>query len=147
MRFGTKLQSSVYEPWKESYLHYPRLKTMLYEGQSEEEWGERNESRFVEELDSELEKVASTVNPSKLLIPLQIYAFQSNINQEMEKRIGELEKEVEGYTQEGKPLDPRVKTRIIKDLDEIVEEIKELEKFSRINFTGFMKVSSHGVRD
>jgi len=27
-----------------------------------------------------------------------------------------------------------------KELDEIVEEIKELEKFSRINFTGFMKV-------
>ena len=57
MRFGTKLQSSVYEPWKDSYLHYPRLKNMLYESGPEEEWGERNESRFVEELDSELEKV------------------------------------------------------------------------------------------
>jgi SPX domain protein involved in polyphosphate accumulation len=58
----------------------------------------------------------------------------------METRIGELENEVEGYSRDGKPMDPRVKTRIIKDLDEIVEEIKELEKFSRINFTGFMKV-------
>lgn len=58
----------------------------------------------------------------------------------METRIGELEKEVEECSRNGKRLDPRVKTRIIKDLDEIVEEIKELEKFSRINFTGFMKV-------
>jgi len=147
MRFGTKLQSSVYEPWKDSYLRYARLKNMLYEGQSEEEWGERSESRFVEELDSELEKVASTANPSRLPTSLQIYAFQSNISQEMEKRIGELEKEVEGYTQDGKTLDPRVKTRIIKDLDEIVEEIKELEKFSRINFTGFMKVWPRRVRE
>jgi SPX domain protein involved in polyphosphate accumulation len=57
MRFGSKLQSSVYEPWKDSYLHYAKLKGLLYEGQSEEEWGERQESRFVEELDSELEKV------------------------------------------------------------------------------------------
>jgi len=59
MRFGTKLQTSIYEPWKDSYLHYARLKNILYEGQSDEEWGERNESRFVEELDSELEKVTN----------------------------------------------------------------------------------------
>jgi SPX domain protein involved in polyphosphate accumulation len=58
MRFGSKLQSSIYEPWKESYLHYSKLKGLLYEGQSGEAWEERNESRFVEELDSELEKVA-----------------------------------------------------------------------------------------
>jgi SPX domain protein involved in polyphosphate accumulation len=57
MRFGAKLQSSVYEPWKESYLNYGKLKSLLYEGQSNEEWGERNESHFVEVLDSELEKV------------------------------------------------------------------------------------------
>ena len=57
MRFGAKLQSSIYEPWKDSYLNYSKLKNFLYEGQSGEEWGERNESRFVEELDSELEKV------------------------------------------------------------------------------------------
>lgn len=57
MRFGAKLQSSIYEPWKDSYLHYAELKNRLYEGESEDAWGERNESRFVEELDSELEKV------------------------------------------------------------------------------------------
>jgi SPX domain protein involved in polyphosphate accumulation len=57
MRFGSKLQSSIYEPWKDSYLNYAKLKSLLYEGQSAEEWGERNESNFVEVLDSELEKV------------------------------------------------------------------------------------------
>lgn len=57
MRFGAKLQSSIYEPWKDSYLNYSQLKNFLYEGQSGEEWGERSESRFVEQLDSELEKV------------------------------------------------------------------------------------------
>lgn len=57
----------------------------------------------------------------------------------MENKIVELETETEGYPKQTK-LDPRIKTRINKELDEIVEEIKELEKFSRINFTGFMKV-------
>lgn len=57
----------------------------------------------------------------------------------MDDKIGELETEAEGYSKETK-LDERIKTRINKELDEIVDEIKELEKFSRINFTGFMKV-------
>jgi SPX domain protein involved in polyphosphate accumulation len=59
----------------------------------------------------------------------------------LENKIAELETEAEGYSKETK-LDPRIKTRINKELDEIVDEIKELEKFSRINFTGFMKVCS-----
>jgi SPX domain protein involved in polyphosphate accumulation len=50
-----------------------------------------------------------------------------------------LEGEVDGFAKEPQ-LDPRIKARLIKELDEIVDEIKELEKFSRINFTGFMKV-------
>lgn len=57
----------------------------------------------------------------------------------METQINELEQEVEGYPKE-QSLDQRIKSRIEKELDEIVDEIKELEKFSRINFTGFMKV-------
>jgi len=61
MRFGSKLQSTIYEPWKDSYLDYNKLKSILYAGQSDEEWGERLESRFVEELDSELEKVCFCV--------------------------------------------------------------------------------------
>jgi len=50
-----------------------------------------------------------------------------------------LEEEVEGVPKD-KPMDERIKKRIETELDEIVDEIKELEKFSRINFTGFMKV-------
>ena len=57
----------------------------------------------------------------------------------MESKIAELEEEVEGFNKE-QPIDGRIKNRIEKQLDEIVDEIKELEKFSRINFTGFMKV-------
>jgi SPX domain protein involved in polyphosphate accumulation len=57
----------------------------------------------------------------------------------LENKISELEDEIEGFPKD-KQLDHRVKTRIEKELDEIVDEIKELEKFSRINFTGFMKV-------
>jgi SPX domain protein involved in polyphosphate accumulation len=70
----------------------------------------------------------------------QIFAFQHDISQQMEFRIGELEEELEGLSKDA-PTDPRIKNRIETELEEIVDEIKELEKFSRINFTGFMKVS------
>jgi SPX domain protein involved in polyphosphate accumulation len=73
MRFGSKLQSSIYEPWKDSYLNYSQLKNLLYEGQSGEEWSERNESRFVEELDSELEKV-SLYSQLRLIVGLCLSA-------------------------------------------------------------------------
>ena len=93
MRFGTKLQTSIYEAWKDSYLHYARLKNMLYEGQSDDEWGERNESRFVEELDSELEKVINPqFTPSKLahLSPdICLPAQYKSTNGESDRRVGE----------------------------------------------------------
>jgi len=57
VKFGSSLESAIYPPWKDSYLNYTELKNLLYEGQSGEQWGERLESRFVEKLDSELEKV------------------------------------------------------------------------------------------
>ena len=61
------------------------------------------------------------------------------MSQELEKKISALETEVEGYPK-AEALDQRIKNRIEKELDEIVEEVKQLESYSRINFTGFMKV-------
>jgi SPX domain protein involved in polyphosphate accumulation len=58
----------------------------------------------------------------------------------LENKTSDLESEVEGYSKDSE-LDPRIKTRIGKELDDIVDEIKELEKFSRFNFTGFMKIA------
>ena len=71
---------------------------------------------------------------------MQVYAFQHDISQQLNTKITELESEAEGFSKEPN-LDPRIKSRLTKELDEIVDEIKELEKYSRINFTGFMKVS------
>ena len=69
----------------------------------------------------------------------QIYAFQHDINRQLESKLRDLEDEVEAFPKDA-PVDPRITKRIESDLDEIVDEIKELERFSRINFTGFMKV-------
>jgi vacuolar transporter chaperone complex subunit 2/3 len=72
---------------------------------------------------------------------MQIYAFQHDISQQMESKLGDLEDEVESSPKDT-PMDARIRKRIEAELDTIVEELKELEKFSRVNFTGFMKVTT-----
>jgi SPX domain protein involved in polyphosphate accumulation len=71
---------------------------------------------------------------------MEIYAFQHQISEQLETKIADLEKEAEDLSKEVS-IDPRIKNRFEKDLDAIVEELKELETYSRINFSGFMKVS------
>ena len=63
MRFGQLLANSIHPPWKEHYLDYAKLKSLLREDGSPDEskpWTEEDESRFCDEvLNTQLEKVAS----------------------------------------------------------------------------------------
>ncbi|BFZ61003.1 Phosphate metabolism transcription protein [Saitoella coloradoensis] len=123
MRFGAQLEDSVYEPWKDSYINYANLKTLLKQD-NPEDWTENDESRFVELLDSELEK---------------IYAFQNKIYQELKTCIVRLESEVDAATAEPSNSDKARQTQ--DSLDKTTEEVNQLERYSRINFTGFLKIA------
>ena len=69
MLFGVKLSNDIYPPWKDSYMDYERLKKLLKEALITDKsasttakgedplWSDNDESRFVEALDKELEKV------------------------------------------------------------------------------------------
>ncbi|KAH6667664.1 vacuolar transporter chaperone 2 [Verticillium dahliae] len=62
MRFGKTLRESVYAPWKDKYIDYAKLKSLLREDKYEDEdvpWTEEDESRFCDEIfNTQLEKVA-----------------------------------------------------------------------------------------
>ena len=143
MRFGKTLKNSIYEPWKLSYIDYSRLKKLLREDDPEDdnrEWSEDDEGRFVEELvNVQLEKVN---------------AFQVKTYQELRERTSKCEarlqtpevsengtlavdKDREGEANgEAGNLD-----EILKELDFISKDISELEKYSRLNYTGFLKAA------
>ena len=143
MRFGKTLKNSTYKPWESFYIDYSGLKRLLREDDPEDdsrEWTEDDEARFVEELvNVQLEKVN---------------AFQAKTYQELRDRTSECEARLQASEGPEKDIE-QAQDRVHKDnekiqdkgdlgevlgnLDSISKEISELEKYSRINYTGFLK--------
>ena len=154
MRFGKKLQSSIYEPWKSHYIDYPKLKKLLREDQSSQdpdrntapEWTEDDEAAFVEELiNNQLEKVnAFQVEKHKDLrdrtskceatVETLVVPANGDKDESAQKAVEKSGKDVA----EARQNDLR---NALKDLDSITKETEQLEKFSRVNFTGFLKAA------
>ncbi|KAM5441109.1 Phosphate metabolism transcription protein [Microsporum ferrugineum] len=142
MRFGKTLQTSVYPPWKDHYIDYRALKKLLREHEGSEDgedgearpWTDEDEENFVQELvNVQLDKVNS---------------FQVETHKRLRERTSECEAALEpvaAHQGETKLEDVKKNEAIAQEtltkLDRITEELGELEKFSRINFTGFLKAA------
>ncbi|WEW61799.1 Phosphate metabolism transcription protein [Emydomyces testavorans] len=138
MRFGKTLKSSLYAPWKDHYIDYHKLKKLLREHEAKadgngEEWTEDDEETFVQELvNVQLDKVN---------------AFQVETYKQLRDRTSQCETKLEPLTLDTDVShiegDERktIAREALEKLDEITKELSELEKFSRINFTGFLKAA------
>ncbi|CUS15387.1 unnamed protein product [Tuber aestivum] len=158
MRFGKTLQASIHPPWRDHYIDYAKIKKLLREGddsdserapasradQMEEGWTENDESEFVHELvNVQLEKVNN---------------FQREMSGQLKSRTAKCEARLEQLVStmptRGPPssLNPakepiggeerqKTLTQVLEDLDGITSDINDLEKFSRVNFTGFLKAA------
>jgi SPX domain protein involved in polyphosphate accumulation len=151
MRYGKTLERATYLPWKDKYIDYDKLKKLLKEDPSrpgspsaesaeqDEEWTEDDESNFVEELiNVQLEKVHAfqaetlqrlqdeTTECEKRLEPLGVKATGEDDTQQKETDASEDERK-------------RTLNDVLQKLDSITKETNELERYSRINYTGFLK--------
>jgi SPX domain protein involved in polyphosphate accumulation len=151
MRFGKTLRNSIYPPWKAQYIDYNKLKSLLHEerynhaspidgdGDDDDVWTEEDEGAFVEELvNVQLEKV---------------HTFQTSTLQRVQEETSECEKVLEPLGvkateengKEGDTMSKEEREKTLKDvlgrLDKITKETNELEKYSRINYTGFLKAA------
>ena len=155
MHFEKSLKRSIYPPWKDQYIDYPKLKLLLHDSGSDagsasaqddgtDEWSDRDESAFVEELvNVQLEKV---------------HAFQSSTIDSLRQRTADCEQTFDPLTTAHDHVDPHAAAspprggiteerrqqllrHVLAQLDSITKEMNELEKFSRINYTGFMKAT------
>lgn len=147
MRYGKTLELTIYPPWKDQYINYKKLKSLLRESASgqaspvddddDDEWTDKDETAFVEELiNVQLEKVAT---------------FQSATLKSLQDEAAECEKKLEPLGAQAneenkkkeKPTSAEEKTlnNILGRLDKITKETNELEKYSRINYTGFFKAA------
>lgn len=57
MKFGIQLQDAISPEWQSYYLDYNALKKKLRKAETEQDFTDRDETEFVEMLDSNLEKV------------------------------------------------------------------------------------------
>jgi SPX domain protein involved in polyphosphate accumulation len=155
MKFGTTLRKSTYAPWAGQYIDYDKLKTLLRERDDDKPWTSDDVTAFTDELANvQLEKV---------------YNFKKDTAQKLRERTTACEKKLEPLaigikSEESKAKDmsngapsyaevaaekPEVeaeeKERILQDvraeLDDITKEVKELETYSRINYTAVIKAT------
>jgi SPX domain protein involved in polyphosphate accumulation/uncharacterized membrane protein YidH (DUF202 family) len=143
MRFGKTLRNAVYPPWKGKYIDYTKLKTLLRENDvtgedgsdsEDDEWTESDEEAFVQELlNVQLDKVNS---------------FQVETSQQLRDRTTACEAKLRPLAsdaEEQSDLDEQKKrtiaSEVLQELDNITKEVSALEKYSRINFTGFLKAA------
>ncbi|KAI8996854.1 negative regulator of cdc42p [Pilobolus umbonatus] len=134
MRFGHTLKTSLNIEWTSYYLDYDKLKFLLKQGPPHNEWTEEKESKFVEKLEKDLDKV---------------YNFQKVKLREIEEKIREETLQVDKicnrvYTEESNKddnsseVDEFVTCEI--ELSKIMADIHDLAKFTRLNYTGFIKI-------
>ena len=143
MKFGRSLQQSIYEPWRENYINYKKLKALLREddvavGSKDNPWTDEDEQHFVDELvNVQLEK---------------INAFQVETYKTLKERTSQCEAKLEQYVaskeaenEEGEERGEEEKVNFLNEtsseLDSIRDEVTRLEKFSRINYTGALKAA------
>ncbi|KAL1967282.1 hypothetical protein VTN77DRAFT_3328 [Rasamsonia byssochlamydoides] len=145
MRFGKTLKNSIYPPWEGKYIDYQKLKRLLREpdvtgedlSDSESQpWTEQDEEAFVQELiNVQLDKVN---------------AFQVETSRQLRERTSACEAKLGPLVAKEGREEPEVvdeerrraiASEVLQELDSITKEVSELEKYSRINFTGFLKAA------
>lgn len=170
MKFGTTLRRSVYSPWKAQYIDYDKLKKLLKDNEDDDSWTAEDESAFVDELANvQLEKVHGfildvsqklrdrTAACEKKLEPLAIGLKAEENNKNGNKdgdnststsagdglfsdavKKGEA---ADKQPQLGEEERQKLLKEVLAELDGITKEVKELEGFSRINFTAIIKAT------
>ncbi|KAG2222998.1 hypothetical protein INT45_012297 [Circinella minor] len=125
MKFGTTLQNEIFPPWRLSYIQYDMLKMELKERQMDHEWSKEDDQDFESMLDNELRKV---------------YDFVTAKLGEAEARICYCERTVKSFM--SNPRWASEKSWQIMDdaLTEVLFDINDLSKFTRVNYTGFLKI-------
>lgn len=118
MKFGAQLDASLFDDWRFYYIDYEGLKRLI-KPKRETGFIEEDEARFVEFLEKDLDKVAS---------------FQKIKLGELNRRIQHCEMVAKSAQNESASLAAQ------EQINSVTAEVTELAKFSRLNYTGFLKI-------
>ena len=142
MRFGKTLKKSIYPPWADKYIDYDKLKQLLRERDIKnsgdpdaQPWTDKDEEAFVQELiNVQLDKVNAFQSETSKQLRQRTEACDAKLRPLLPDEHGRHEVEDEEKRRE-------IASEVLGELDSITKEVSELEKYSRINFTGFLKAA------
>ncbi|KAI9486827.1 MAG: VTC domain-containing protein [Benjaminiella poitrasii] len=125
MKFGEHLQQEIFPPWRLSYISYDVLKKDLKTRQLDHKWNGEDEDEFVKKLENELEKV---------------YDFVSAKLSEVEARISYCERTIQTFIDNPSWSSDQNWTLMDDALTEVLFDVNDLAKFTRLNYIGFQKI-------
>ncbi|ODV89059.1 hypothetical protein CANCADRAFT_133363 [Tortispora caseinolytica NRRL Y-17796] len=128
MKFGRQLETSLIRDYSYYYIAYDDLKRLIKKTLAVRPWTEGDEEEFVQALEEELEKV---------------YSFQRLKASEIQRRIKQIEKEVDETVKAIDSTNPpdEIKFDALEEgLSDIIASVHDLAKYTRLNYTGFQKI-------
>ncbi|RUP46886.1 hypothetical protein BC936DRAFT_146410 [Jimgerdemannia flammicorona] len=124
MKFGSRLNDQIYSEWQLYYVDYTQLKKLLKKAQDNDAvYTEKDESEFVEKIDRELEKV---------------YAFENVKLTDINSRIEQCAVKVAALMPT--PDSGPEYSAIQDEINSIADDINQLARYARLNYTGFLKI-------
>ncbi|ABN66429.2 polyphosphate synthetase Protein [Scheffersomyces stipitis CBS 6054] len=131
MKFGEHLRKALIKNYSFYYISYDDLKHQLKKGlkDNDYQWSNELEEEFLAALEVELDKV---------------YSFTKVKNTEVNRRIKESEKYVYEVVDALQPVKNPPQEQDFEDLEQelsdIIADVHDLAKFTRLNYTGFQKI-------
>ncbi|KAG2225997.1 hypothetical protein INT45_002463 [Circinella minor] len=125
MKYGLELQENIFPPWRLSYVAYDVLKQELKSRQLDHGWTQQDEVDFVHLLDNELTKVYDFINAKLSEIDARILYCERTI-----------------HTLHNNPtMQTDISYGIMDEaLTEILFDVNDLSKFTRVNFVAIQKI-------
>ncbi|KAF9186310.1 vacuolar transporter chaperone [Haplosporangium sp. Z 767] len=123
MKFGQHLSESIQPEWSFNYISYDELKNVLKTRTATQLWTETDEGYFVELLERELEKV---------------YSFQNVKIGEVQRKLSYYHIQSQDFKRNGAAEETWRALEV--ELYRLIAEIDVLAKYTRLNYTGFLKI-------
>ncbi|CAO0792529.1 unnamed protein product [Mucor circinelloides] len=127
MKFGAHFQEAISPEWHSYYLDYDLLKKKLRKAETEGAFTERDETEFVELLDGNLEKVNAFHK-----------AQMNRIKNEIDSCTTSISDQLAPASQDGSSTAEL--SSLQEKINSIADDVNRLEKFTRFNYTGFLKI-------
>lgn len=145
MKFGSQLKDAIYPEWTPFYIDYDGLKKRLRKAEKERPFTEKDETEFVELLDNNLEKVIVKKKEKIERIILNYHPKKKKVFAFHQEKMDEIKKKIDEYDEIIKSQIPGQDSAtemasIQENINWIADDINRLARYSRINYTGFLKI-------